>query len=151
MMHLSRQVVTKRLKVDGTNWVLAAGTSAANSDVIDTAGADGVRFIMGFGAIVSGAVTSIKVQQGSDATVTDAADLAGSSITVADTDDNKIVISDYIRPGDRYMRVVTSRATQNATVDFLIAELYYQRTTAVTQDTTVATLEVFSTPAEGTA
>lgn len=151
MEHLSKAVKTVRMKPDGTNFTAAAGATNINSDVIDTAGYDGVRFKAAFGAIVSGAATSIKVQQGAASNLSDAADLAGTSITVADTDDNKLVISDIIRPQERYLRVATLRATQNATVDYMEAELYMARTEPVTQDATVATLEVFSSPAEGTA
>ncbi|HYE85975.1 MAG TPA: hypothetical protein VEA16_06450 [Vicinamibacterales bacterium] len=150
---LTRNTLTKRVKVDGTNWTLSAGTSDANSSVIDTAGYDGVRFIIGFGAITSGAVTSIKVQQGADSGLSDAADLEGSAITVADDDDNQIAITELLRPQERYVRLVTDRGTQNAVVDFLLVELFKARSGPVTQDTsaTVIAAEVATSPAEGTA
>lgn len=150
-MNLSKAVKTIRLKPDASGWTVAAGTSNVNSDIVDTAGFDAVRFIVGFGAIVSGGVQSIKVQQGAAAAMGDAADLAASAITVADADDNKIAISDFIRPLERYLRVSTLRATQNSTIDFALAELYRARSEPITDDATVISSETHVSPAEGTA
>lgn len=149
--NLSSAVKTIRLRVDGTNWTGSAGTTDLNSDVVDMANFEGVRFIVGFGAITSGAVTSVKVQQGQQSNLSDAADLAGSAITIADTDDNKMAISEIYRPQERYVRLVTDRGTQNAVIDFVIAELYGPRKKPITQDTTVISAEIANSPAEGTA
>jgi hypothetical protein len=140
------------LKPDGTNYTAAAGAADITSDIIDMQGYDGIRFVEGFGTITAGAVTSLKVQQGAAATMSDGADLAGTGQTVADTDDGKMFISEIYRPQERYLRVITKRATQNAVVDFLIAELYAPRVTPVAQDATVGgTQEIVSGPLEGTA
>lgn len=151
--NLTRNVVTKRIKPDGSGFTVAGGTSNVNSDPVDTAGFDGVRFITGFGAITAGAATSQKAQQGQASNLSDAADLASSSVTVADTDDNNISIVDIYRPAERYVRLATLRATQNAAIDFMIVELYRQRKQPVTQDATVvaAGAKVLASPAEGTA
>lgn len=149
---LSNNVVTKRIKPDGSGYTVAAGTTDVNSDIVDTAGYAAVRFITLYGAITSTAVTSQKVQQGADSGLSDAADLEGSKITVADTDDNKLAISDFIQPKERYLRVAFDRGTANAVIDGLIVELYQAKDkTPVTQDTTVIAAEVFASPAEGTA
>jgi hypothetical protein len=151
-MDLSNRVLTKRIKPDASGWTVAAGTSNVNSDIVDMAGYDAVRFIIGFGAIVSGAVTSVKVQQNDANSGTGMNDLTGSGITVADTDDNKIAISEIIRPQKRYLRLATLRATQNATIDFVLIELYKARSAPLTQDSaTVISAELFQTPIEGTA
>jgi len=150
-MNLSRAVKTVRLKVDGTNWVGAAGATDLTSEFVDTQGFEGVRLICGFGAIVSGAVTGVRAQQ-CDTSGGTYADLAGSAIVVADDDDNQITILDIYRPRERYIKHVVDRATQNATVDFLIAELYGPREEPVAQDTAVVVAqEVHVSPAEGTA
>ena len=148
---LTEKVVTMRVKPDGSNYVVSAGATAVTSVPIDTAGYEGVRLMIGFGAIVSGAATSIKARQGAAANMSDGADLAGTSQTVADTDDNKIRIVDIYRPEKRYVDLVTSRATQNATIDFLVAEFYGVRVKPVTQHATVAGVEIFNSPPEGTA
>ena len=75
--NLSPNMVTKRITVDGTNWVGAAGLTALTSEIIDTRGFHGVRFIISLGAIVAGALTSVKVQQGAVSNMSDAADIAG--------------------------------------------------------------------------
>ena len=123
-LNLSKATKTIRLKPDASGWTVVAGTSDVNSDIVDTQGFDACRFIVGFGTITSGAVTSIKIQQGAAAAMGDAADLAGTSVTVADDDDNQIAIVDVIRPQERYLRVTVDRGTQNAVIDFALAELY---------------------------
>ena len=71
-----------------------AGTSDQNSNIIDMSGFDGVMFIAAFGEITAGAVTSIKAQQGAASNMSDAADLEGSGIDIADDDDNKVAVLD---------------------------------------------------------
>jgi hypothetical protein len=85
------------------------------------------------------------------ANLSDAADLAGSGVTVSDADDNKLVIQDIVRPNERYLRVAFDRGTQNAAIDFLIAELYRAGVEPVPQDPTVAMAETHVSPIEGTA
>ena len=152
MQNVSNIVKTLRLKPDGSGWTVSAGTSDVQSDIVDTAGYDGVRFIIGFGAITGGAVTSIKVQQNTANSLTGMADLLGSAITVNDDDDNQIAISDIFRPLERYLCLYTDRGSQNAVIDFVIAELYSPRVQPPTEDTSlVISREMHASPAEGTA
>lgn len=127
-----------------------AGTSAINSSVIDTANAEGVLFVVTFGAITSGAVTSIKVQHGDAANLSDAADVVGTSQTIADTDDDKVFYVDVRKPLKRYVRLVVSRATQNAVVASANAHVYGLRSQPVTHGTNVSG-EAHAYPAAGTA
>lgn len=124
MSNLFRNCTPKRLKVDGTNYTGAAGITPVTSEAVDTLGYTGVAFLIHFGAIVTGAVTSIKVRVGSQANMSDAADVATSSQTVTDASDNKIFIVDINRPYERYLDLVTTRGTQNATIDSITAILY---------------------------
>lgn len=132
---------------------VAAGTSAQTSSAIDMQGFDGVKIYSAFGAITSGAATSVKVQQSSDNASADAyADLLGTSVTVADDDDNQVVVHDIYRPKERYLKVVISRATQNAVIDGIIAVLYGASKMPTTDDSsTVVGRETHVSPAEGTA
>lgn len=148
---LTEKVKTIRLKPDGSGYTVAAGAADVTSEAVDTQGYDGVRFVIGFGAIVAGAATSIKARQGAQANMSDGADLASTSQTVADSDDNKVRVVDIWRPQERYLDLKTLRATQNSTIDFLLAELYAPRAKPVTADATVAGQEIHSSPAEGTA
>lgn len=94
----------------------AAGTTSINGTIIDLAGFNSCLIAVHFGTIVAGAVTSIKAQVGDASDLSDAADVSGSSVTIQDTDDDKVFYIDVLRPRKRYLRVVASRATQNATL-----------------------------------
>lgn len=126
----------------------AAGTTAVNGAAVDLSGVEEIMVIVPFGAIVSGAVTSIKWQEGSTSSPT--TDVAGTSITVADTDDNTTKVLRIIKPQNRYGRVVVSRATQNATVGAAFYILKGLRTEPATDGATVAG-ETHISPAAGTA
>ena len=95
----------------------AAAATDLEGAVFDTQGYDGVLCIVTMGAITSGAVTSLKLQTGTDAAMATAVDVTGSSITVADTDDDKVFALDIRRPLKRYMWVYADRATQNAVIE----------------------------------
>jgi hypothetical protein len=135
------------------NSAVAASTDITTAAVVDTEGYDGVRFIFGFGAITAGAATSTGVAGKSTNTPTPGTDdLAGSKITVVDTADNTIMITDIQHPQLRYMRPFVKRATQNAVVDFIIAELYqHDGKLPVVQDASVTLIELWDAPAVGTA
>ena len=115
----------------------AAGTSAINSAIIDMAGFEAVQFVIVFGAIVTGAVNSIKVQQDDDSAGGTMEDITGTAQTIADNADDKVFFCDLIRPAKRYVRMVVSRATQNATVGSCLALQYDPHEAPVTQGTNV--------------
>ena len=151
MSDISKGIKTIRLKVDGTNYTGSANTTDLTSEAVDTAGFEGARFICGFGAITSTAVTSTKVQQ-CDTSGGSYADLEGTAITVADDDDNQVTITEIHRPRERYLKHVVDRGTANAVVDFLVVELYGCKSQPVADDSaTVVSREVHISPAEGTA
>lgn len=130
----------------------SAGTSNVNGNAVDMAGWDGVAFIATFGTITAGAVTSVKAQQAQNSNVSDAADLIGTGITVADDDDNQAAIIDIYRPQERYVRPVVVRGTQNAVIDGVLAIQYKGRVSPVTHDSaTVISAEYHDSPVEGTA
>lgn len=135
------------------NSVVAGATDITDATVVDTTGYDGVRFIFGFGVITSGAATSTGVSGKASNTPTPGTDdLTGSKITVADTADNTVVITDITHPQQRYLRPFVKRATQNAVVDFILAELYnHVGKVPVVQDASVTLTELFDAPAVGTA
>lgn len=131
----------------------AAAATSINGAALDlgTYGADRVMVVVKVGPIVTNAVTSMKVQCDDNASFTNNTDIAGSSITIADSKDDTYFVCDVINPPDRYIRVVVSRATQNATVsaDYIV---YGLRTKPHTQATAqVTTLEVHRDKALGTA
>lgn len=143
---------TKDIKLTRVLNAVAAGTTNQTGSTIDMADFDAVSFTVAFGTITNGAVTTIRVQQGAASDASDMTDLAGTSITVADTDDNKLALTEIFRPQKRYVRVMVARATQNAVIDGAVAFQYGARVKPVTQDsTTIITPEFWLSPAEGTA
>jgi len=128
---------------------IAAGSTDSQSSSVDMQGYEGCKIYTCFGAIVAGAVTSVEIQTSSDDSTFN--DLAGSSVTVADDDDDDVVIHDIYRPLERYLRVDVNRATQNATVDYILAVRYGSIKSPATDDATVISKEIHASPAEGTA
>jgi hypothetical protein len=127
----------------------ASAQTAITSSAVDTAGFAGVRFLVLIGPVTAGAVTSIKLQQSDDDAAADAySDIVGSSQTIADSADNTHIYSDIFHPQKRYLKLVVTRGTQDATIGGVVAELYGASTLPVTQ---TATGETYIFPAEGTA
>lgn len=145
-MNLTPQVKTQ-IAVAQT----AAGTSDITGSTIDTAGFEGVRFVVSFGTIAATGVQGLRVQQGAASDMSDAADLAGTAVAVADDEDNTLAIVEVHRPRERYVRCIVDRATANATVNIGIAELYGPAKMPVTQHADVPNSEIHGSPAEGTA
>ena len=151
MEQISYLIKTLRLQVDDTSYSLAAGTTdTLTSESVDTQGFTGARFILGVGAVTANAVTTFKVAQ-CDTAAGSYADLLGSSISIADDDDNQIVISDIFKPRERFLKGITTRATANAVIDFLLVELYGPKDIPVATDAMTSSVECKVSPAEGTA
>lgn len=144
---------TENFKVVRHSNAVAAGTTDIEPAAgVDTAGFETITFIVAFGAITANAVTSIKAQCSteSDGAVDTFADLAGTSVAVADDDDNQLKYLEIHNPPERYVRCVVDRGTANAVVDGIIAILSNPHEKPVTQPTGVEG-EAHTSPAEGTA
>jgi len=132
----------------------AVDTAAINSDIIDMGvaeGFDSVAFIVLWGTITDG-TPYVKGQQGAESDMSDAADLLGTSVEAADTDDGLLSILDIDRPLERYVRCVVTRAgSTGAVVDGILAILYNSKKEPVTQSSDVAASEKHVSPAEGAA
>jgi len=130
---------------------LAASTAINGSSLdLQTYFADRVLIIVHFGAIVSGAATSIKVESDDNTNFSSAQDITGSAQTVADTKDSTCFLIDVINPPERFIRVVVSRGTQNATVSALYL-VYGLREPASQLTANVSGLEIHRDKAVGTA
>ena len=143
--------LARNLRIARALNAVAAGQTDQNGSIIDTANYEGVVFIAALGTLAAGAVTALKAQMGNESNLSDAADLAGTAQSIADTDDNKLLVLDIHRPAERYVRAVVTRGTADATIDGVIAILYGPRVLPVTQDSTVAGIETHVSPEEGTA
>jgi hypothetical protein len=144
--------LAKNVKVTRVMNGQTAGTGdTLTGSTLDMANYDGVLFIGAFGTITATAVTTLKAQQGAASNMSDAADLEGTAISIADTDDNKVALLDIFRPAERYVRAIITRETANAVVDGVIAVQYSGRVKPITQGSTVASTETHVSPEEGTA
>jgi hypothetical protein len=130
----------------------AAGTTLITSAAVDTLGFDSCLFLVPLGTIVAGAVTSIKVQQSSDDAASDTYDdLLGSNQTILDTDDDKLKYVDIVRIQKRYLKLLVTRGTSNATIGGVIALLYHGRGVKPFAQGAGVAGEAFIAPIEGTA
>jgi len=114
---------------------VSAGAAAATDitgATVNLANFEGVAFVVQLGAIVTGAITSLKLQESEDDSVW--TDVASSTVAVADDDDNQIKFLDYHRPAKQYVRLFCDRATQNATMTATYL-LYGARSAPRTQPT----------------
>lgn len=142
--------LSKSVKVTRVSNAVVAGTADINSSSVDMQGYLAAEFVVAFGAITTGAVTSAKLQGSNDNTAW--SDLERTGQTVADTDDNKLFVLDAGHPRHRYLRCVVDRGTQNAVVDSIISLQYLSDKEPVAHDaTTVGGSEHHHAPAAGTA
>lgn len=118
---------------------LSAGTTDHQSTVfIDMKDADGVCFVAKLGAITGTAAARIIPQESSSTEAADRKDLSdgisGSSECTTGYS-QMMLVSDIIRPKDRYVTCKFDRATANAELDALIACVYMNKNLPVTQST----------------
>jgi hypothetical protein len=146
----ARQMKTQRLRIDGANYVLAAGQTDVDSDEVDSAGFECVEFEIHVGTMAASSDIAFQVQQ-SAVSGSGFADLEGSEANVTDADDNKIVRITVIQPRERYLRVQSIRgAGGNSTIDSMSAHLVGARKEPITDHATVLSSLVLHSPAEGT-
>lgn len=147
------QQLANTVKITRVKNAVAAGQTTQQSDAVDMANFEGVVFLTLFGAITGGGVQSVKIQQSATAGLAGTeTDLEGTGITVADDDDNQIVVHDIYRPTKRYVNAAVLRATQDSVIDGIIAIQYGASVIPTTNDaTTVVSRETHVSPAEGTA
>lgn len=145
--------IVENIKSTRVSNAVAAGSADENTSILNMEGFRGVSWEVMFGAITAGAVTGVKVQQGDESDLSDASDLEDSALAIADNEDNQALIIDVYRPLKQYVRLVITRATQNAVIDGAMAHQFYPRKVPVTQDaTTIAnSLLMAPSPGEGTA
>lgn len=124
--------LSKAAKATRLSNAVAAGTTVINGSSINMQGYNAAEFTFAFGAITATAVTSCKVQGSID----DATwfDLDGSTVAVADTDGNQLVIIDVVSPLHQYLRPVVSRGTANAVLDAITCRQYQADREPVTHD-----------------
>ena len=133
---------------------VAVGTTVQNGEAVDLAGYEGVLFVVAMGTITDG-TPKIKAQQDVVVGMGGAADLANTGITLAATDDNKLVALDIKRPLERFVRCVVDRSVgapaTGSVIDSVVAIRYGADVHPTVHDADVAGSETHYQPAEGTA
>lgn len=105
----------------------ASANSDRNSEVIDTVGYDKCTIVVHFATIAANAVTSMYLTHADAAsdenTLTSGANVATSSQSIADSDDNKVKYMEFV-PSKRYYQLVMDKDASNACAESAIAYLY---------------------------
>lgn len=157
MQNLLRDILIQHVPIDGTNYVLAAGTSDVNSSAIDAANYRELTFIITLGVMATSSTVDAKIQGSADGS-TGWTDIAGTANTQAiATDDDKMIGWCIAVPSAyRYYRVAFTRGDSgNSTIECLHAILSKGRKKSVTQLVTagqfIAQPEHSLSPQSGTA
>ncbi|MCA9064844.1 MAG: hypothetical protein KDA96_17350 [Planctomycetaceae bacterium] len=142
---------SKFLRLSGA--IAAATTDVTNLTSVDMTGYEAATIVVGVGTVAATAVTSVKLQASSDDGGSDAwSDLEGTSISIADSDDDTLVVMEVIQPQKRYLRPYVGRGTATAAFDGIWCIQTGPKSGAVTQSTSdVSSIERHLTPDEGTA
>lgn len=142
--------ILKECKIVPIENSVTAGQATTVGEIVDTQGYGGACFIYKLGTVTDGAAVTLKVYQGTDATVSDVAELSGASAAIASTsgDSEQRLIIDVIKPRERYLRPTIVTATQNVEIDDAICILYNPIKKPITQPTTVDVGTLVVSPAE---
>lgn len=142
--------IVDEMKFSNAVAATAAGTTEIDCGLLDTQGFLNNAVMVLPGAIVSGAATSVKWKHGDLADGSDLMDVAGSGLTILDTHDGGIFVSEIVKPLKRYAKAEILRATQNATIDRAVYIQGRAFRVPVTQDATVKGTEILFSPVDGT-
>ena len=130
-MNLTNHVRTARV---------AESQTAAQTDVVGTSTDlrtyHAVRYTALIGTVTAGGTVTLKAQ-GSDDNV-NWADLADAEAVTDDAGAEGMLLLDLVHPRHRYVRPVIVRASENAQVDGIVADLYMADRLPVTHGDTVA-------------
>jgi len=147
-MNLSRNVDTRECGAP----IAAASNTDSNSDRIDTAGYDGVRFICPITDSVATGVATLTVEQNTADSDSGMAALSGgaatATCTVTDDLNDQLLIVDVLKPLERYVQAVRTSATAAIAFGTLIVELYGPHKAPITDDDTILDIEIIASPAE---
>lgn len=133
------QSMLKNTKTIRAKNAVSAGQTTQTA-TFSRAGFDSALITVLFGALTSTTAPVITAKSGAASNGSDATAITGATVSVADTDDNKVALVDVhgcIPDGDEYITVEVTRPTADAVLDGIVALLYNPRTMPTTQDTTV--------------
>lgn len=116
---------------------IAAGTGTTNGSAIAVAGRESVVFEAALGTQTATNTTQLKIQESADGS-TNWTDIPGATVTANDTNSNKLIVVEAIRPSKAFVRYVLIRSAANSVIDGVFAKLAHNRKSPVTQGSTVA-------------
>ncbi|MGD9879018.1 MAG: hypothetical protein AB7E70_21025 [Hyphomicrobiaceae bacterium] len=132
--------------------VSAANNTDDNSSIVDTADCEGVMFIAPITDSVAGGVATLTIEQNTVNSGSGMAAIAGSAVagTSGTNDDlnGKVLITEVIRPRERYVQAVRTSATQNIAFGDLVAVKFGHRKVPSTDHADVITKASVTSPAE---
>ncbi len=139
--------LASQVKITKAKAAQTAATTAIESDIIDMQGYLGVMFFTTIGTANAG--NYLKIQQGEESTLSDAADLEGTKVVCGGN--GEIVGTDIYRPTERYVRAHVTR-TASTTCGEIYAIQYGPSLMPVDNDTDgTISFENHVSPDEGTA
>lgn len=100
----------------------AAGVTTLNGTTLDMAGFDGVVFALSVGTITETGTVTMKAQHSEDGSSW--ADVAGATVSAADTNSDKLLLLEAVIPTKRYARCVVTRGVANSAIGGCVAGLY---------------------------
>lgn len=149
---MAERTLSDELKVTRVVNAVAAGTDdTTDGTILDMQGFRGVVFMAAFGTLSTGAVTDIRARGGDLANGSDMADLEGTKVSIADDEDNQVLVLDISEPIHRYVRVRVTRRTANAVIDGVVALQYAPSKMPTTNAASVAAAEIHVAPDQGDA
>lgn len=140
------QQLMKEVKVSVAADAATAAASTITGSAIDMAGYDSVVFMAALGTANAG--NYLYAAQGSDAAMSDEANIEGSKIVASA--DNELMILEIVKPQDRYLRPYVARGA-SSTCSPIVAIQYNARSYPVdSNDTGEVQVESHVSPSEGT-
>jgi hypothetical protein len=140
----------KECKIVPVENSVAAGQATVVGEIVDTAGFGGACFIYKLGTVTDASVITLKIYSGTDATVSDVAELSGASaaIAAASSDSNQELVVEVIKPRERYLRPSIIIGTQDAAIEWGVCILFNPDVIPVSQPATVDDDTLVVSPAE---
>lgn len=138
--------LSKNCRVVMVKAAQTTGTVAVVTDVVDTAGYEGVMFVGSIATANAG--NFVTAQQGMVADGSASADLLGSKNVIANNGDSFLL--DVYKPRERFVKATITRAGATTVTGDVYAILYGPRVVPTTHGATISR-ESFVSPAEGVA
>ncbi len=144
------QSILKDCAIDRAMVGVAAGQATNSGEDVDMANFEGVLFILAMGTLTGPGIITMHAEQSAVGGGAGYADIEGTAVAAVTSDDDKLLLLEVKKQGDRYIRPVVITSGGNGVIDGVIAVKYGSRVQPVTQPADVANSELHVSPVEGT-